>query len=83
MAEEIYPIIHLDGKCFSGMGQMGDEVEVTLKGKIISTREDKFGICVGLEVYGVGAPGKDTKVVAPIVNEADQVYDKLAGVNPL
>lgn len=76
-AKEIYPRIHFDGKCFSGMGKVGDDVEVTVKGKIVSTREDEYGSCFGVDVYGVGAPGKDTKVVTPIINEADSMLAKL------
>lgn len=78
MSDSTYPRVHLDGKCFAGLGRMGDDVVVTLTGKIVSTREDEYGTCIGVEVYGVGAPGKDTKVVAPIVNEADTMLAKLA-----
>lgn len=82
MSEEIYPRVNFDGKCFSGMGKVGDDVEILVKGKIVSTREDEYGSCFGVEVYGVGGPGKDTKIVTPIVNEADAMLGKLAGMNP-
>lgn len=82
-ATEIYPRIHFDGKVFADMGKMGDSVKVTIEGKIVSVREDEYGCCYGVEVYGVGQPGKDTKVVAPIVNAADAKLETLQGVNPI
>lgn len=73
-----YPTVHFDGNIFSKMGQMGDEVTIVVKGKIVSTREDKYGCCIGVEVHSAGNSTEDLKS-AKLVNEADASLEKLEG----
>lgn len=74
-----YPTVHFDGKIFAGLGNMGDEVTIVVKGKITSTREDEFGSCIGVEVYSAGASEEDLKSAGiNVANEADKSLAKLA-----